>query len=259
SSSTVPGTVTVPPTTPQVKKRGALWADPVTGMEFVWLPGGTFRMGAGAQEAGRRPDESPQREVRLDGFWMSKYLVTWGKWNRIMGDFPLGMYRESKINHPVAKVSWNDVQKFVRMFSRALGESFNLRLPTEAEWEYAARAGKDAPFITGDMDHWSLTDYAWVKSNAGGQSRVVGEKRPNEWGLYDMAGNVREWTEDRYQADYYAKGPALNPRGGTSDESRVVRGSGFLCMAKDCRTARRMRVEPFAAFEDLGFRLVRVN
>jgi formylglycine-generating enzyme required for sulfatase activity len=228
-------------------------------MEFIWLPGGVFKMGSAQGEAGRRPDEMPQREVRLDGFWISKHLVTWGKWHKVMGDFPLGLYRESKIHHPVARVSWNDVQKFVRMFSRSLGENSNMRLPTEAEWEFAARAGKNAIFITGDMDHWSLTDYAWVKSNAGGQSRVVGEKRPNDWGLYDMAGNVREWTEDRYQADYYAHGPALNPRGGTSDEARVVRGSGFLCMAKDCRTARRMRVEPFVALEDLGFRLVRVG
>ncbi len=257
SPTTMPPPVTTAPT--QARKRGAVWVDPVLGMEFIWLPGGSFKMGAGSGESGRKPDELPQHEVKLDGFWITRHLLTWGKWNRIMGDFPLGLYRESKANHPVAKISWNDAQKFVRQFARALGENINLRLPTEAEWEYAARASKEAPYITGDMDHWSLTDYAWVKSNAGNQSRPVGEKRPNDWGLYDMAGNVREWTEDHYQADYYAKSPTLNPRGGTNDEARVVRGSGFNCMAKDARTARRMRVEPFAAYDDLGFRLVRVN
>ncbi|MEO5333754.1 MAG: bifunctional serine/threonine-protein kinase/formylglycine-generating enzyme family protein [Magnetococcus sp. YQC-5] len=257
STDTSPGTIPGSATTLQ-RKRGSIWIDPVLNLEFVWLPSGSFKMGAAPGESGRRPDEQPQREVRLDGFWISKHLVTWGKWNKIMGDYPLGLYRESKCNHPVSKISWNDVQKFLRMFSRHLGENFNLRLPSEAEWEFAARAGHDAPYITGEIEHWSLTDHAWVKSNAGGQSRPVGEKRPNDWGLFDMAGNVREWTEDRYQADYYAKGPAINPRGGTIDEARVVRGCGFMCMAKECRTARRMRVEAFAAYEDLGFRLVRV-
>ncbi|MBF0627676.1 MAG: SUMF1/EgtB/PvdO family nonheme iron enzyme [Magnetococcales bacterium] len=238
------------PLAPVMRKRGALWIDPLVRMEFVWLPGGTFKMGSPHNESVRRNDELPQREVRLEGFWISRHLVTWGRWNRIMGDYPPGLYRESKINHPVARVSWNDVQKFVRQFSRQLGESIQLRLPTEAEWEFAARAGHDAPFITGDPDHWSLTDYAWVKSNAGGQSRPVGEKRPNDWGLFDMAGNVREWTEDRF---------LVNPQDGTLDEARVVRGSGFACMAKECRTARRQRVEAFAAYDDLGFRLVRMG
>ncbi|MBF0340126.1 MAG: SUMF1/EgtB/PvdO family nonheme iron enzyme [Magnetococcales bacterium] len=257
--------VAIPPTVPgsslapqPPRKRGAIWVDPLLRMEFIWMTGGGFRMGAGSHESGRKSDELPQHEVRLDGFWISKHLVTWGRWNRVMGDYPPGLYRESKINHPVARVTWNDVQKFLRQFMRMLGENINLRLPTEAEWEYAARAGHDAPFITGDPDHWSLTDYAWVKSNAGGQSRPVGEKRPNDWGLYDMAGNVREWTEDRYQVDYYAKSPLVNPLGGTQDDARVVRGSGFNCMAKECRTARRMRVEPSSTLDDLGFRLVRV-
>ncbi|MBF0271350.1 MAG: SUMF1/EgtB/PvdO family nonheme iron enzyme [Magnetococcales bacterium] len=257
TSYSMPGPPPVAPPPPP-RKRGAVWVDPLTRMEFLWLPGGVFKMGSSLGESGRRSDEMPQHEVRLDGFWISKHLVTWGRWNRVMGDYPPGMYRESKINHPVARVSWTDVQKFVRQFSRLLGENFNLRLPTEAEWEYAARAGLDAPFITGDEDHWSLTDYAWVKSNAGGQSRPVGEKRPNDWGLYDMAGNVREWTEDRFQAEVSTRGVAVNPHGGTVDDARVVRGSGFMCMAKECRTARRMRVEPFASYDDLGFRLVRL-
>ncbi|MBF0212228.1 MAG: SUMF1/EgtB/PvdO family nonheme iron enzyme, partial [Magnetococcales bacterium] len=252
------GQSAAPAAPPPPRKRGAIWIDPLLRMEFIWLPPGVFRMGTPPGESGRRPDELPQVEVRLDGFWISKHLVTWGRWNRIMGDYPPGLYRESKINHPVARVSWNDVQKFVRQFSRLLGEGVHLRLPSEAEWECAARAGHDAPYVTGDADHWSLTDYAWVKSNAGGQSRPVGEKRPNDWGLFDMAGNVREWTEDRYQAEVSTRGGVLvNPHGGTVDDARVVRGSGFSCMAKECRTARRMRMDPAASSDDLGFRLVR--
>ncbi|MBF0439457.1 MAG: SUMF1/EgtB/PvdO family nonheme iron enzyme [Magnetococcales bacterium] len=241
----------------RTRKLGSVWVDPVLKMEFVWLPGGTFKMGALNGEYGRRPDEVPQHEVQLDGFWISKYLVTWGRWNKLMPDYPAGQYRESKQMHPVAKISWHDVQKFLAQFNAQLGEGITVRLPTEAEWEYAARAGHRSSFSTGDMDHWSLTDYAWVRSNSGGQLRPVGGKSPNDWGLYDMDGNVREWTDDRYQMDYYAKSPVLNPRGGENDEARVVRGSGFKCKATDCRVARRMRVESFAAYDDVGFRVVR--
>ncbi|MEO5346345.1 MAG: bifunctional serine/threonine-protein kinase/formylglycine-generating enzyme family protein [Magnetococcus sp. YQC-9] len=249
--------VAAPPQAPAApRKRGALWIDPLLRMEFVWLPGGIFKMGSPPGEAGRRSEELPQRDVRVEGFWISKYLVTWGRWHRVMGDHPPGLYRESKINHPVSRVSWNDVQQFLRQFNRLLGENLNLRLPTEAEWEFAARAGQGAPYLSGDEDHWSMTDFAWVKSNSGGQSRPVGEKKSNDWGLYDMAGNVREWTEDRFHADSVGRGSG-HTQPGVVDEARVVRGSGFACMAKDCRTARRQRVESGLAHDDLGFRLVR--
>ncbi|MBF0262784.1 MAG: SUMF1/EgtB/PvdO family nonheme iron enzyme [Magnetococcales bacterium] len=258
ASTATPAAAPQPPAAP--RKRGALWIDPLLRMEFLWLPGGIARIGSPPNEAGRRPEELPQREVRIEGFWISKYLMTWGRWHRVMGDYPPGQYRESKINHPVTRVSWNDVQKFLRQFNRLLGEHLNVRLPTEIEWEFAARASQSAPFISGDEDHWSMTDYAWLKSNSGGQSRPVGEKKPNDWGLYDMAGNVREWTEDRFQTDFAAsRANAGNTQPGVVDEARVVRGSGFACLAKECRTARRQRVESGMAHDDLGFRLVRYS
>ncbi len=178
------------------------WRDPVTGMEFVWVPEGCFDMGSNEGES----NEKPVHEVCVDGFWMGKYEVTQGQWEKVMGNNPSSF--KASDSHPVETVSWNDVQDFIRKLN-ALGKG-GFRLPTEAEWEYACRSGGKQETYCGGND---VNRVAWYWENSGEKTHPVGEKAANGLGLYDMSGNVWEWVSDWYKKDYYGKSPRNNPKG----------------------------------------------
>ena len=250
--------------TVSIREIGHVWLEMFTNMEFVWIPGGLFTMGVAEESLGRKADEMPEHTVQLDGFWMGKYPVTWGKWRRIMGDYPPGLFMKSKSNHPVERVTWMDVQKFLDRLVRMIGPHHRYRLPTEAEWECGARAGMQRlPSPSEDsLDAWAalIEEQAWFRNNARGQTQLVGEKKPNPWGLHDMLGNVWEWTSDFYQENYYRESPKKNPCGPRiMGKMRVVRGGGWGSAARECWPTQRHRVASQSSSAMLGFRLVRVD
>ena len=217
------------------------------GMEFVWVPAGEFRMGSTSPEA--HNDEQPVTQVRISrGFWMGKHEVTQSEWQGVMGTNPSEFSGCGLC--PVEEVSWNDAREFIgRLNGRAGGNRY--RLPTEAEWEYAARAG-----TTGDR-YGNLDAIAWYGANSGHRTHPVGQKAPNAWGLHDMLGNVLEWVADWY--DDYPGGVVTDPRGPVSGSYRVYRGGGWFYYARDCRASLRGIGEPGARDAYLGFRLLRTE
>ena len=209
-----------------------------TGLEFVLLPGGNFNMGSSDGES----DEKPVRRVRVDGFLLSKTEVTQGVWEKIMGNNPCKSNKGA--NRPVHNVSWEECKQFC--------ERAGLSLPTEAEWEYACRAGTETKYYWGnEMDG----RYVWYKSNSSNETHPVGEKQPNAFGLYDMSGNVWEWCRDWYASDYYSKGENDNPPGSSTGSGRVFRGGGCSSVATNCRGARRFYSSPGFRYDDLGLRV----
>jgi len=188
-------------------------------MEFAKIPAGEFMMGCSAGDSLCNPDESPRHRVRITkAFEIGKYEVTQAQWMALM---PANPSTNKGDTHPVETVSKLEIQDFIAKLN-ARNEGHRYRLPTEAEWEYAARAGSDSP------DSASLKDTAWYAENSDDETHPVGQKKPNAWGLYDVHGNVREFVSDFYSADYYSmspdtdpKGPALNVNGGG------VAGRGF--------------------------------
>lgn len=221
------------------------WFEPVTGMEFVFVPGGCFQMGSNFGES----NEKPVHEVCVDGFWMGKYEVTQAEWQRVMGSNPS---RFKGDRNPVEQVSWNDAQEFIKRLNAKGNGTF--RLPTEAEWEYAARSGgKDEKYAGGnDVDR-----VAWNISNSGGRTHPVGTKAPNGLDLYDMSGNVWEWCQDWYNKNAYSQHFRQNPiySGGGAD--RVGRGGSWLNGAGFVRAASRFGDYPGVRNYSLGFRLIR--
>ena len=217
-------------------------------MEMVWCPAGTFLMGSGHKE----------HQVTLTkGFWMGKYEVTQAQWKSVMGNNPSG-HRGDAL--PVEYVTWDDCQQFCR--------KAGLSLPTEAQWEYACRAGSRGPYAgTGNLD-----DMGWYLDNSGVQTHPVGTKHPNSWGIYDMHGNVAEWCADWY--DCYPDGPVTDPQGSLSglassvdmlfggggspsEWNRVLRGGSWDSVSGQCTSAFRVDDSPSHAFDFLGFRVVR--
>ncbi|MEZ4599559.1 MAG: SUMF1/EgtB/PvdO family nonheme iron enzyme [Syntrophotaleaceae bacterium] len=229
----------------QTPRKGQTWTEPVTGMEFVWVPGGCFQMGSTDGDS----DEKPVHEVCLDGFWMGKTEVTQGQWGKIMGSNPSRF--KNGDNYPVEQVSWNDARDYIRKLGSRSGKTF--RLPTEAEWEYAARSGGKAEKYAGGSN---LDAVAWYDDNSGGKTHPVAQKRSNGLGLYDMSGNVWEWCHDWFDSSYYRNSPRNNPQGPTSGSDRVYRGGGWRSIAWYCRSAFRGRYEPGLRYGGLGFRLV---
>ncbi|MBF0463126.1 MAG: SUMF1/EgtB/PvdO family nonheme iron enzyme [Magnetococcales bacterium] len=221
---------------------------PLTGMPFVWVPGGAFQMGDWLGDGNSH--ERPVHEVRLDGFWLGKYPVTQGDWKRVMGSNLSHFKRGGP--YPVESISWDDVQSFIqRLNERGDGR---YRLPTEAEWEYACCSGGKSEIYCGGGD---LDAVAWHDGNSGERTHPVGRKRPNGLGLHDMSGNVWEWVWDRYDAQYYAHSPRYNPSGPAVGASRVKRGGAWNSSPDMMRSTFRFGSSPDGWYDDLGFRLVR--
>jgi formylglycine-generating enzyme required for sulfatase activity len=219
-----------------------------TGMEFVRIPPGEFMMGCSLGNRNCDGDEKPAHLVRLTkGFEMGIYEVTQAQWESVMGSNP-SHFRGA--NLPVEQVSWNDAQEFLQKLN-TLGDGYQYRLPTEAEWEYAARAG------TMTLVPGSLDAVAWYSQNSGSQTHPVGQKQPNPWGLYDMIGNVWEWVQDWYDPDYYQSAPATDPAGPSSGQNRSLRGGSWYYVARDGRISYRDYIDPAGGFDAMGFRCVR--
>ncbi|MGX9727431.1 MAG: caspase, EACC1-associated type [Candidatus Electronema sp. VV] len=242
----------------QNPQQGDIVQEETTGMEFVYIPSGCFAMGSPSGEDGRDKDEDIH-EVYLDAFWIGKYPVTQGQWKKIAGYNPSKFKKGDE--YPVEQVSWKDVQTFVLNLNEKTGN--NYRLPTEAEWEYACRAGSVG------MRYDDIDNIAWHRENSTSTSPVGGKKQ-NIFGLYDMLGNVWEWCSDLYLNNYYMFSPKQNPAGPSlnmycairSDNwcgirpYNVIRGGCWQSAPKKIRAAYRFRFAPDDCHDGLGFRLV---
>jgi formylglycine-generating enzyme required for sulfatase activity len=224
----------------------------VNGVSFnmVRVKGGTFTMGATAEQGGDAyDDEKPAHQVTLSSFMMGQTEVTQELWEAVMGNNP-SSFKGAK--RPVERVSWDDCQEFIKKLNALTGQNF--RLPTEAEWEYAARGGSKSQGYKYSGSN-NVDDVAWYAGNSGDKTHEVATKQPNELGLYDMSGNVREWCQDWYGENYYSSSPSSNPQGPSSGSYRVRRGGSWINNARFCRVARRYRGDADFRYGNLGFRL----
>jgi formylglycine-generating enzyme required for sulfatase activity len=232
-------------------------------MEFAQLPAGKFLMGSLHADELARGEEEPQHEVTLSkGFYLGKYEVTQGQWEAVMGTKPWDKQNnvQANPNHPVVYVSWHDAQALVHKLNQAAGDSL-YRLPTEAEWEYACRAGTTTPWSFGS-DQSAIGEYAWYDTNTLGNAnkyaRPVGSKLPNPWGLHDMHGNVREWVQDWFGA--YPREAATDPQITTpSEEGKLTRGGGIHDDPRELRSANRKDDAPEVTASSTGVRLVKIK
>ena len=217
-------------------------------IEMVWVSGGTFTMGATSEQGSDAyDDEKPAHSVTLGGYYIGKYEVTQKLWKAVMGSNPSEFKGD---NLPVENVSWNDVQEFIRKLNQLTGK--NYRLPTEAEWEYAARGGDNSRGYKYSGSN-SIGNVAWYWDNSNGAIHPVGTKSPNELGLYNMSGNVFEWCQDWYGS--YSSALQSNPKGHDSGVDCVLRGGSFYSDAKCCRVSFRDSSIPTNDINHLGFRL----
>ena len=218
--------------------------------DMAYVAGGTFTMGCTAEQADEcNGSEKPAHQVILNAFFIGKYEVTQAQWYEVMGNNP--SYFSGCNNCPVEKVSWNEVQDFIRKLNQKTGKNF--RLPTEAEWEFAARGGNQSrAYKYAGSDN--INEVAWYYDNAGNKTHPVGQKSPNELGLYDMSGNVWEWCNDWY-GNYTSTGDN-NPSGPVRGSYRVFRGGSWNYGAIHCRSAYRINLSPDDRDNFIGFRLV---
>lgn len=249
-----------------------IWREPHTGMEFVWLAGGCFKMG---QDAGEKQelireigfekyqelysDELPLHQVCLDGFWLGRREVTQGQWLALMPvpPFPPGQGKDQ----PAGNISWNLAQQYIAALNRKSPEA-GFRLPTEAEWEFAARGGTTTPFHTGKTITTAQANYNGIHTYDRGSKGLyraaplpVGSLPANSFGIFDMAGNLWEWCADRYSPSYYSDSPTDNPTGPEKGNQMVMRGGSWFTAPRTLRAANRRGLNPAAAVEDYGFRL----
>jgi formylglycine-generating enzyme required for sulfatase activity len=254
-------------------------------VEMVQIQGGNFTMGSPPSEPNRDADET-QHEVTLTGFYMGKYLITQAQYEEVTGENPCYFTtpvstETSTANRPVECVTWYDAVEFCNKLSVKEGltpvytiterepatgypiidadvtadwSANGYRLPTEAQWEYACRAGTTTAYNTGAT---ITNNTGWYANNSGDRTHKVGEKPANKWGLYDMHGNVYEWCWDWYSATYYSSSPAQNPTGPVSGGNRVDRGGSFVSSGQYLRSAYRDYFDPSDLSGDIGFRIVR--
>lgn len=242
------------------------------GPEMLLIEGGDYYMG---NDYSVNSDERPEHKVTLSSFFMAKFEVTveeYAKFSRMTGH----KAPEGEANAPVNNITWEDAVMYCNWLSRASGydkcydlrrdsnrftvtyipNSNGYRLPTEAEWEYAARGGMKSKTFAYSGSH-DLDEVAWYISNAGNASKEVGQKKPNELGLYDMTGNAMEWCYDWYLSNYYESSAAENPTGPNTSVSKVCRGGNYMCQPDVLRLTKRFNLEPAAKEGLAGIRLVR--
>lgn len=230
-------------------------------MEFIPIPAGEFDMGSPIHEKRRKLWESPLHRVTIKKpFYLGRYPVTQEQWQKVMGNNP-SYFKGEK--HPVENISWVEIQTFFQKLNsleETNGNNCFYRLPTEAEWEYSARAGTTTAYFFGN-DEWKLKEYAWFLENSGFETHPVGLKKPNPWGLYDIYGNVGEWVQDEYHISY--KGAPTDGRAwenlfaSVSTPVRIRRGGGWNGSAGCCRSAERLFAAQDKKLNSLGFRAVR--
>jgi formylglycine-generating enzyme required for sulfatase activity len=221
----------------------ATYKEPFSGMEFVFVKGGCFQMGDtfGDARTYRDPSreidicfEKPIHEVCVDSFYIGKYEVTQQEWTKMIGKNPSAFVDN---NNPVDYATWEDANMFAKVLTNKGGRKY--RLPTEAEWEYAARSGGQQDRYAGTSNSDDLGSYAWILSNADDTTHPVGQKKPNKLGIYDMSGNVGEWCSDWYGQEYYVKSPRVNPGGPDDGEYKVLRGGSYARDPSGVRAAGR--------------------
>lgn len=261
-----------------VSAQGRNFTEKVNGVEFemIYVKGGTFMMGATEEQGSDADsDEKPVHEVTLSDYYIGKFEVTQGLWTAVMGSNP--SYFKKGDDYPVEQVSWNDIQTFLTKLNQLTGKTYVL--PTEAQWEYAARSGRGGSTkvyvwcsggaiafsgsVSGSSGSGEATKYsgsddidevAWYTNNSGGSTHPVGQKQPNALGLYDMSGNVWEWCSDWYGS--YSNEAQTNPTGPSTGASRVLRGGGWHRNARYCRVSHRGDGGPGARDLNHGFRVV---
>ncbi|MBQ6102207.1 MAG: formylglycine-generating enzyme family protein, partial [Kiritimatiellae bacterium] len=220
-------------------------------VKFVWCPPGMFFMGSPEEEAGREDVERRHSVFLTKGFWIGYAPVTQMQWMIIMGSNPSAF--DLGTDYPVESVSWNDCQEFIRRLNSGTHGLGTFSLPTEAQWEYACRAGTEAPFATE-----TLAEMAWFADNSDEKTHPVAAKKPNAWGIYDMHGNVCEWCQDVFLEDYPPEemDPAGPPDKVPGEHPHVLRGGAWCYPADVCRSAARRSNSPDFAAQILGLRLV---
>ncbi len=231
------------------------FADGTEGPEMVVIPAGEFLMGSPAGE-GQYVDEAPQHTVKLKSFALGQTEVTQKQWRQVMGGDPPELYFKGCDDCPVESVSWNDIQKFLKKLNGKTGKRY--RLPSESEWEYAARAGTTTAFGTGNTITAEQANFDAGQGNGRGEPVLVGSFKPNAFGLYDMHGNVWEWVEDCWHSDY--TGAPQNGRawvGRCTEDNRVLRGGSWISLAEYLRSAVRSRSPLFNRHRGFGFRVAR--
>ncbi len=230
-------------------------------MTFVPISPGTFMMGSPESEPGRSEDEIPHDVTLTEGYYIQSTPITQGQWQAVMVYNP-SHFKKCGENCPVENVSWEDVQVFIQILNQR-DKSYQYRLPTEAEWEYAVRAGTTTPFSFGDTLSTDQANYDYDGNypyvdgpKEGFQVKItpVASFAPNAWGVYDMHGNVWEWCQDRYGD--YPNGSVTDPKGPSSGDYRVLRGGCWLSASRLCRSASRLRFHPGYRDHYIGFRLV---
>jgi sulfatase modifying factor 1 len=234
--------------TPPERKEAL--TDPTKVIELVLIKGGCFQKGDAFGDG--QADEQPVHTVCVDDFYIGKYEVTQGQWQSVMGSNP-SFFKKCGEKCPVEQVSWNDVQGFITKLNAKTGKKY--RLPTEAEWEYAARSGGKKEKYAGTSSDVELGKYAWYSANSGGRTHPTGERQPNGLGLYDMTGNVWEWCQDWYGEKYYSQSSRKNPTGPASGTRRVLRGGAWIFEPAGIRASARYSLTPDARGDLYGFRL----
>jgi len=238
-----------PTTQPAAPKELSLDLGSGAAMKLALIPAGKFGMGSVKAEANSERDERPRRQVTISKpFYMGATEVTQAQWTALMGK---NRSVVKGANMPVHMVSWTDAVRFSQAAGKKTGRT--VRLPTEAEWEYACRAGAKGRFCFGEDDA-GLDAYGWHKGNSGGKPHAVAGKKPNAWGLYDMHGNLNEWCSDYHHK--YAGAATVDPSGPEEGAHRILRGGGYGNPAAFCRSANRAGAGPEKGRKNLGFRVV---
>jgi formylglycine-generating enzyme required for sulfatase activity len=225
-----------------------VFKDTVCGIELVLIGGGTFAMGDTLDQG--IDNEQPVHQVKLDEYYISRFPTTQAQWSQLVEDNPSAFKHPE---NPVEQVTWMDACDFARKLTDAQQEAVAFMLPTEAQWEYAARSGgRDQLYAGGD----DIDAVAWYELNSQGTPQPVGRKRPNDLGLFDMSGNVWEWCRDTFHPDAYTRHGSQNPETASAGKDRVIRGGSWNLDAWSARCARRFNFRTDFFGPGLGFRLV---